>query len=74
LHKAARFITPFGGAAVATPLSWPLAERAQLSRMPVIGFLGSRTPDTDAHLVDALRKGLAEVGYTDGRNVTIEFR
>jgi putative ABC transport system substrate-binding protein len=39
-----------------------------------MGFLGVRSPDSDAHLVAAVRQGLADVGYTEGRNLRIEFR
>ena len=60
------FITLLGGASVA----WPLAARAQQPAMPVIGLLGS---EIDPH-VPAFHKGLAEVGYADSRNVTIEYR
>ena len=42
--------------------------------MPLIGFLGSASPDLYAHLIDAYRQGLTEAGYDDGRNVTIDFR
>src|SRR6266566_4790305 len=55
--------------------SWPLATRAQQNAIPVIGILqpstliGSRTPEADAFL-----RGLAETGYVEGRNMTIENR
>jgi putative ABC transport system substrate-binding protein len=37
-------------------------------------FLSSRSADDSVRVVAAFREGLAEIGYIDGRNVTIEFR
>jgi putative ABC transport system substrate-binding protein len=42
--------------------------------MPVIGYLSGRTADSDASMLDSVRRGLADVGYAAGRNVAIEYR
>jgi putative tryptophan/tyrosine transport system substrate-binding protein len=59
------------GAVVA---GWPLAARAQQSKLPVIGFLSASTLESYKKFVDSFRRGLSEVGYVEGRNVTIEYR
>jgi putative ABC transport system substrate-binding protein len=50
------------------------ASQAQPPGLPVVGFLHSGTPEGRAHLEQAFRKGLAETGYVEGRNVAIENR
>jgi putative ABC transport system substrate-binding protein len=46
----------------------------QQPAMPVVGFLGSASPQPWVNYVAGFRAGLKEVGYVDGQNVTIEFR
>src|SRR5712671_996562 len=64
------FITLLGGAAA----GWPIAVRAQQPAMPVVGWLSGRTAETDTPLLPAFRRGLGQHGFTEGRNLTVEYR
>jgi hypothetical protein len=64
------FITVLGGAA-----AWPLAARAQQSaNVARIGFLRFGPASANAGRIEALRTGLRQLGYVEGKNIVIEFR
>jgi putative ABC transport system substrate-binding protein len=63
------FITLLGSAAV-----WPVTARAQTPVVPIVGFLRNTPSASFEHSVAALRRGLAETGFVEGRNVSIEQR
>jgi putative ABC transport system substrate-binding protein len=67
--KRRKFIAAIGGAA-----AWPLAARAQQTPVPVIGFLGSASPEAYARRLRAFHQALKDIGYVDGQNVEIEYR
>src|SRR5215204_3866330 len=66
MHR--RQLIAFLGTGVA---AYPLAARAQ---QPVIGFLNGAAPDTLQDQVASFHQGLKLFGYTEGQNVTIEYR
>jgi ABC-type uncharacterized transport system substrate-binding protein len=71
MMRRSEFISGLGAAAAA----WPLAARAQQPAMPVVGVLSGGSPTTDPRPgIAGIFKGLNEMGYVEGRNVTIELR
>ena len=67
--KRREFITLLGGTAAA----WPLAARAQ-QPMPVIGYLSGATFELMHEYVAAFHRGLADAGYIEGRNLSVEYQ
>jgi putative tryptophan/tyrosine transport system substrate-binding protein len=69
--KRREFITLVGGAAVA----WPLAARAQQpAKVARIGYLDLGPASARESRVEALRAGLRDLGWVEGKNILIEFR
>ena len=69
LHRRG-FITLLGGAAAA----WPLAARAQSERVRRIGLLWSSPPSANVERLQAVRQGLRDAGYVEGRDLVLEQR
>lgn len=63
------FIALASGAAA----GWSFAAQAQQAAVPVVGYLGSGSPELDGGRVRAFRQGLGEAGYVEDRNVAVEF-
>jgi ABC-type uncharacterized transport system substrate-binding protein len=63
------FIAALGGA-----VAWPFAGRAQQPTVPVIGFLGTTSPEVYAIRLRAFGQGLKEEGYAEDQNVAVEYR
>src|SRR5262245_1222843 len=63
------FIMLLGGALAAQPP----AARAQQPAMPLIGLIDVGSPSSSPHFTAAFGGGLSETGYSEGRNVTIEY-
>lgn len=53
---------------------WPIRVRAQQPAIPVIGFLHQGSPDQNTERIATFRQGLAQAGFVENKNITIEFR
>jgi putative ABC transport system substrate-binding protein len=65
------FIALSGGAAGSSLLR-PLTARAQQGALPVVAFIHAGSPTDSTSRAAAFREGLAETGYVEGQNVTVE--
>jgi putative tryptophan/tyrosine transport system substrate-binding protein len=54
--------------------AWCIEARAQQLALPVVGFLGSDSPELFADRLRAFRRGLKDAGYIESENVVIEYR
>ena len=68
LLRRREFIAALGGSA-----AWPLVARAQQQTKPTIGWLDYRPGLPPRDYIDAFRRGLAEIGFLEGRDVTVEY-
>src|SRR5262249_7818217 len=64
-----KFIAALGSAA-----AWPLFARAQQQAVPVIGLLSGGFQEAAVAVVAAIKQGLLDAGYVEGKNVAIEYR
>jgi putative ABC transport system substrate-binding protein len=51
-----------------------VAQAQQPEKIRRIGFLAVNSPSTDRHLNDTFKQSLRELGWIEGRNITIEYR
>ena len=65
------FLTIVGGTVALRPL---VARAQQLGKLPTIGYLGANSASAQSEWTAAFVQGLHELGWTEGRNVTIEYR
>src|SRR6202051_1610357 len=65
-----QFISVLGGAVV----TWPLAALAQSEKISRIGFLTRYSDASGAAQIDAFRQGLRDLGWVEGKTISIEYR
>jgi ABC-type uncharacterized transport system substrate-binding protein len=71
MMKRREFITALGGAVTA---AWPVAARAQPTKLPTIGVLGTASTSAWGPWTAAFVARLRELGWIEGRTVAIEYR
>ena len=62
---------------LAAAAAWPhrtLAQQDSTRRIPIVGFVGFANPAIDDVIVMPFRKGLADLGYVEGRTIVVEVR
>jgi putative ABC transport system substrate-binding protein len=65
------FLMALSGSLLAAPI---VTEAQQVTRIPRVGYLSPLTASVDASRSEAFRQGLRELGYTEGRNIAVEYR
>jgi putative ABC transport system substrate-binding protein len=51
-----------------------IAEAQQSTKVPRIGYLGLSVPSANVARIEALRQGLRDLGYVEGKNIVVEWR
>jgi len=69
LLRRREFISLLGGMA-----TWPLSAHAQQPAMPIVGYLSSLGQAVSVQFDAAFRRGLSQMGFVEGQNVSIEYR
>ena len=57
-----------------TAAFWPVTGRAQQASKSIVGFLGGQSPDPWAGRLQEFHRGLGELGFVEGQNLSIEYR
>jgi ABC-type uncharacterized transport system substrate-binding protein len=57
-----------------TAAFWPVTGRTQQASKSIIGFLGGQSPDPWAGRLQEFHRGLGELGFVEGQNLSIEYR
>ena len=64
----------FIGAPGGTAVGWPFAVRAQQKAMPLVGYLSGLGQAVSVQFDAAFRRGLSQMGFVEGQNVSAEYR